>query len=343
MNGNTIDAVVLWVNGSDPEWIKEKNLYAGKKNDSIDSSEVRYRDWGILKYWFRAIETNMPWINRVFFITNGQVPEWLNLDSSRLRFIKHADYMPKEYLPTFNSNPIELNLHRIDDLSEKFVLFNDDMYVMNPVESGDFFQDGLPLYPAALHSIVPMGDRNEEIMNHIYINDLIVINRNFNINQLRKNWVNWFDPAKAGLRNALLSFVLSYHNGYVGFYNHHLPVPLRKSTIREVWQKEENILHTTSMNKFRSASDVNQYLFRYWELARQTFVPIREKKLGRYYVINDDVEDLKNVLSDFQGKLICLNDSDIDEICTGEKFESMKAELQKIFESKFPNKSTFEL
>lgn len=61
-------------------------------------------------------------------MTNGQVPEFLNHNNPKITLIKHSDYMPEKYLPTFNSNVIELNYHRITELSDNFVLFNDDCY-----------------------------------------------------------------------------------------------------------------------------------------------------------------------------------------------------------------------
>ena len=343
MSSSTIDAVILWVDGNDPEWIREKNRYAGKGDSTVDSSTVRYRDLGVLKYWFRAIEANMPWINRVFFITNGQYPDWLNFKCPKLRFVKHSDYMPEEYLPTFSANPIELNLHRIKELSERFIFFNDDMFVINPMEENDFFRDDFPVYPAGLHSIVPLGGKSEEIMSHIYVNDVTLINRPFQIRCIKENWRTWFNPTKVGFKNAVMSVFLSNHAGFVGFHNHHLPVPLRKSTIEELWQKEGEILHATSRNKFRSSSDVNQYVFRYWELARQSFVPIRGEKLGEYFVIHNDVRELSKELEGFKGKMICLNDSDIDEACSEEEFEGIKKGLQLVFERKYPQQSMFEL
>jgi len=74
-----IDAVVLWVDGSDPEWLKEKAKYAGQKWDPL-TSECRYREWGVFKYWFRALEQNMPWIRTVHLVTNGQLPSFINID-----------------------------------------------------------------------------------------------------------------------------------------------------------------------------------------------------------------------------------------------------------------------
>ena len=126
---NKIDFVMIWVDGGDIEWRKEKNKYAGLPDDEING-EIRFRDWDNLKYWFRGVEKFAPWVNNVYFVTCGHYPKWLNLDCPKLKFVKHEDYIPKEYLPTFSANPIEINLHRIEGLSEKFVYFNDWRYVL---------------------------------------------------------------------------------------------------------------------------------------------------------------------------------------------------------------------
>ena len=69
-----IDIVVLWVDGSDPEWQKEKAKYSGKKLDDTNSVN-RFRDWGLMPYWFRAVEKYVPWVRTIHFVTCGHVPE----------------------------------------------------------------------------------------------------------------------------------------------------------------------------------------------------------------------------------------------------------------------------
>lgn len=74
MTEDKIDIVVLWVDGSDPEFIREKQAVTGQVADldqEIDG-EQRYRDYGIFNYWFRMIENHAPWVNRVYLVTNGQ-------------------------------------------------------------------------------------------------------------------------------------------------------------------------------------------------------------------------------------------------------------------------------
>ena len=85
-----------------------------------------------------------PWVNHIYFVTWGHIPSWLNTDHPKLTVVKHEDYIPKQYLPTFSSHPIELNMHRIRGLSEQFVYFNDDTFIINKMEPEDFFRNGLP-------------------------------------------------------------------------------------------------------------------------------------------------------------------------------------------------------
>ena len=141
MNNEKIDFVILWVDGNDKAWLEEKNKYLNIKGDS---GKNRFRDWDNLQYIFRGIEKHADWVNKIFFITWGHLPKWLNTDNPKLRIVKHEEFIPKEYLPTFNSNVIELNLHRIKDLSEKFVLFNDDLFILKDLKKEDFFKSNLP-------------------------------------------------------------------------------------------------------------------------------------------------------------------------------------------------------
>ena len=123
-------------------------------NQEIDGKQ-RYRDYGIFNYWFRMIEKNAPWVNNVYLITNGQKPDWLNLEHPKLKLVTHREFMPKEYLPTYNSAAIELNLHRIEGLSENYLYFNDDMYLIRDSQPSDFYKNGQPKLLAVYDALVP--------------------------------------------------------------------------------------------------------------------------------------------------------------------------------------------
>lgn len=141
-----MDIVITYVNGLDPVWQKSYEQYT---NTPI--LEKRFRDWGTLKYLFRGIEKNMPFIRKVHLVvaSESQVPEWVNRDV--VSVVLHSDIIPAEYLPTFNSNTIEMHLHRINDLDEEFLYFNDDIFPMLPSEPTDYFRDGRGVIAMSTH------------------------------------------------------------------------------------------------------------------------------------------------------------------------------------------------
>ncbi|MFD2629220.1 Stealth CR1 domain-containing protein [Oceanobacillus kapialis] len=333
MRKREVDFILTWVDGNDDDWIKEKSKY--DSDESIDSSVKRYRDWGLLKYWFRGVERFAPWINKVFFITVGHVPEWLNLDHPKLEFIKHEEFIPKEYLPTFNSHTIELNFHRIDGLSEHFVYFNDDMFLLNYVEENDFFLDGLPCDTALMR---PIPTDKPSQFQHILLNTVSVLNLNFNFKQSITNnftkWVNEKYHTEFNSRNITFFKMLEY---FPGFVDHHLPSNYLKSTLVEVWKHAGDFLHTTSTRKFRHDKDVNQYIFRYWQLAKGNFNPVNIDKIGTYYSLPRDLNNVLQEINKNKFKLICINDSD-DSM----NIKEVSDRLLEEFEKSLPYKSTFE-
>lgn len=336
-----IDFVMIWVDGDDPEWKKEKEKYKPDRTLKIDDGEERYRDWNNLKYWFRAVEKFAPWVRKVHFVTCGQLPDWINLSAPKLHFVKHSNYMPKEYLPTFSSHPIELNLHRIEGLSNQFVYFNDDMFLCRYVEPELFFKKGVPIHPAVLHAILPIDDANSEIMSHIYLNMMTAVNRNFDAKaSISKNRSKWFNPGYCGLKGLAMNLFNAQHHGFVGFENEHLPVPILKCTMDEVWEKEYDLLHGTSLRKFRSSLDVSQYLFRYWDLAKGNFEAIYAGRLGKRFSLKEDCRKICGVITSQKYRMICLND--VNEPCDRNQFEKVKKQINEAFDFILPEKSSFE-
>ena len=140
-----IDVVYTWVDGSDVQFTtrldKYHTLEVANNNPSI-AGKRRFRNNDELRYSLRSLESNAPWTNRVFIVTNGQVPPWLNLEHPRLRLVSHASIFPDlNHLPTFNSLAIESHLHRIHGLSKNFLYFNDDMFLGRTINRSDFLLD----------------------------------------------------------------------------------------------------------------------------------------------------------------------------------------------------------
>ena len=328
---NEIDFAIPWVDGADPAWRKKFHKYKGTQvSVGADCREERYRDWGILHYWFRAVETYAPWVHKVHFITWGHVPEWLDTSHPKINIVRHDEYIPDKYLPTFNANPIELNMHRIEGLTEQFVYFNDDMFLTKPIHKSDFFRKGLPCDMAVLGAISGNGIYN------IVMNDISLINKSHNKKTvIKRHFFKWFN---CKYRFKLIrNFLLLPWPRFTGFYDNHQPQPFLKSTFNEVWEKFGQELDQTSSTKFRSPSDYNQYLFRYWQLVTGTFYPNCRKEKN-FSCSNGELSEIKRVFVSRNTHTVCLND--VPESSTD--FEGTKKKLQVILEETFPDKSQYE-
>lgn len=329
-----IDFVIPWVDGGDPAWRKEKYQYMGIAEP--DAGDERYRDMGILKYWFRAVEAYAPWVNQIHFITWGHLPEWLNTEHPKLHIVNHKDYIPAEYLPTFSANPIELNLHRIPGLSEHFVYFNDDTLLNSIVEPDFFFQKGKPC--DFLHcSHVNFLSAND-LYAHMTTNDVMEATRHYSYIKTFLRYpgkvINWNYGPRICLENLLK---LGNVHRFVGFRNLHLPNPYLKQTFLDVWDAMPDLLDQVSRNRFRTPFDVSQSLFHYWQLASGQFWPVSPFTRGRYLKYSAPIDYVEETLNDPNVKMVCINDvpSDVD-------FEQAMGRVVAAYEKKLPNKSSFE-
>ena len=299
------------------------------KQELGESASVnRYRDWGIFKYWFRGVETNAPWVNNIYLITCGQVPEWLNLEHPKLKLINHKDYIPKEYLPTFNSNVIELFLCRIPELSEKFVLFNDDVFVINNIAEEDFFKGNIPVDQYMENAITNLKYDNKFF--HILANDIGIVNEKVNKKfKIKKRY-----SIKYGLKRNFINMLCSLWPNFMGFYNPHLALPHLKSDFTNLWTTDEEKMLKTARNRFRGYDDINHWVFRYLRLAKGNFYPSNIK--GTYVSVENKNDELRKQFEISKNKMICVNDDKEVDFCVAQK------DLIEIFEKRFPNKSSFE-
>ncbi|WP_196595210.1 Stealth CR1 domain-containing protein [Pectinatus frisingensis] len=329
-----IDFTVCWVDGNDPAWQKQKDLYDPDSNG--DKRVSRYRDWDNLQYWFRGVEKFAPWVNKVHFITWGHLPAWLNTDNPKLNIVRHEDYLLPQYMPTFNSSPLELNLHRIKGLADHFVSFNDDMFIIKPVSRDLFFQNTLPTDFCIVTAI--SSPVKNDIMPFIKFNSMAILNANFDKKeQVHKHFDKWVS-LKYGW-NALRNLIFSGEHHFRGFSNNHLPYSFLKSTYDDIWAKENDVLDESSCHKFRNRGDVDQWLIRYWQLVKGDFEPIGRHTKGRVFEIYGSVADNAGLYETIKAQnmpMICINDNDnID-------FSGIKQCIIDSFEKILPEKSSFE-
>lgn len=261
-----MDIVITYVNGQDPVWQREYERYV-----TAPIEVKRFRDWGTLRYLMRGIEVNMPFVRKVHLVVSGesQVPEWLNRDV--VNVVLHKDIIPEEHLPTFNSNPIEMHLHRIKDLDEEYLYFNDDIFPIGPCKAEEFFVDGKGVIGISKHF--------------------------FATNMFKKICRNSDRMARKAL---------GLKPSWSFLRQQHICAPMLRSQCEEVYNKlRPEILG--SLTRVRSAENITQYLFTDYMYLKGCIINKRQAKshISMGIATRGMIE---RAITNPKRRLVCIND-----------------------------------
>ena len=339
-----IDFVLPWVDGNDPKWLVKKEQYNPKK-DKDSNASARFRDMGTLKYVLRAIGANCPWYNKIYLITEGHYPDWLEINHDKIVLVTHKElYFDKTHLPVFSSSSIEMNLANIEGLSDKFVYLNDDMIIMRRINQERFFVGGMPV-DFMSHGWIPRGKIFERLKGrdtwiHSLNNNLKLINRKFASFHFRKDSLY---HKSYSLSTKVSNFLMN--NVYKRFFwleHWHHPQPYLKTTLTDVYNEFKKPMMECSKNRFRANNDLTQYLYRYWQLSSNNFYPYKHNdaiiaNLGSEKVLNKLIDKIE---SNDDINFVCFND---DVNLSDSEYDEIKEKLMEYLESKFPQKASFEV
>ncbi len=328
-----IDFVITWVDMNDPKWKKDFAAYSGKINNKKNEfTEARFRDYGLLKYWFRGVEKFAPWVRKVHFVTCGQKPEWLDVNHPKLQLVNHEDYIPNQFLPVFNSSLIEIYLHQIPDLAENFVYFNDDSFIIKKISTERFFTNGLPNDIAVFRT-----NLGTSLWSKCLKNNISIINCCFDKKEVfRKNRSKWLNPVYG--KKAFLNYLLLPYNKFITLRTPHNAQPYTKKLYNEVWKYAENELTGMSVNRFRSKNDYTQELFRTWQMCSGDFTPFNTYNDTKMFPLIFKSKKAVEAIRNQTFSLVCINDNEHIR-----NFEKTMQEINSAFESILPEKSSFEL
>jgi hypothetical protein len=267
----------------------------------------------------------------VKFFSYGHVPEWLDTNNDKIVIVKHSDFIPKEYLPTFNSAAIEVNLFRIKGLSERFIYFNDDVYLCAPVVPEDFFVENKVKYNYS-EGLLCFDESLDLVFRSILLNVARIVNKNFDKwDTMKKRPRTFFSFTNGGGTRNSLRYI--NFNKYLGPVPAHISMPFLKSTFRDVWRAEHLELDNASRLKFRTASTISPYLVEAWQAFSGKTVPYRQGRFGKLFVEDKVTTEMMDSIEKGLYKVICLN---------GHFDERSVDDLKKAFLKAVPERSSFE-
>lgn len=339
-----IDFVLPWVDCNDSDWQKEKAKYDPKEGAN-PNMDMRFRDLETLKYVLRSIDKYAPWYNKIHIITTGHYPDWLNINHEKINLITHEElYYKTSHLPTFNSSSIEMNLANLNCTTDKIVYLNDDTLLFNQLETDRFFQGDIAV-DFLSHGWLPRNNlyglirgRNEWV--HSLNNNLKLVNKTFSPMKFERDMLY---HSSYSLKEKISNFMMHVlYKKFIWIEHWHHPHSYNMKTLRECFEKYEKEMMVSSQNRFRANNDLTQYLYRYWRLASQDFIPFKynDGYVSRITSLNSLKSSIKYLSDNKQYNFVCFNDN--MTTVSNEEFDKTKSLVSNYLDDKFSEKAVFE-
>lgn len=247
-----IDAVILWVDGSDPKLAEKRDRYLAQENKSVahpGALPTRFASSNEIRYCVLSILTFAPFVRNIFIVTDGQDPglddevrETFPEKAGCLKIVDHTEIFRgyEEYLPTFNSSSILAMVWRIRGLSENFIYFNDDTILIRETPEEDWFINGKPVLRGRW--LLPPVRKIVGIAWKVLLNRHIRRNRDYRP-KISFYIRQWQSARLVGMR-------------WRYFFHCHTAHPMRVSTLDGYFSANEDLLKETVSYRFRDAAQL---------------------------------------------------------------------------------------
>lgn len=312
-----IDIVLPWLNGEDPHWLNEYTKYIKTVNRG-DKSISRFRDWDTLRFLLRSIEENASWVNKVILCVfdEHQIPNWLNVNNSKLKILYHKDYIPASCRPTFNGLCSSAFLFGHDCIANNIISCNDDYIFVNKCKDTDFFIDNKCV-------------KYYEMLPNAY-----------------KFYYQRRNNAWCGIMANTIEYKAKITKNWNNYYTRHVPCSFHKNDFLDFYKNNFNVLEkefSKYESKIRQISNLlPEYIVDWIQGDKKDY--IQDKNFyDNYKVIdlhkNTKYKDIMDAC--LTKRCICLNDQ--SSTMNNTEFYNMRNKVIKILTAVFPNKCSFEV
>jgi hypothetical protein len=298
-----IDVVITWVDGKATAHKENMRKFITPAEEQADdiAGKTRYDSVGEIYYCIASVLRFATFVRKIFIVTPQQTPPQLNefivenFPENKIPIeIIDQNILFRGYeqiLPVFNSLSVETFIWRIPDLSENFVYFCDDFFIVRHITESDWFVDD---------KIVAVGHwRN------------ILIDRVISCIKPKRNGRRPFGY-KDSMMNA--ADVLKVKGRY--FYGEHTPMPMHRSDFERCFAENPQVFLDNANHKFRHPTQFNLQAFialynslknKLITRSAKNFLYINHVKRGEEYLKNK----IKKFNTDTRIKFCCIGSLDL--------------------------------
>lgn len=266
-----IDYVVPMVFDDDVLW--QNDFIANHKATGYKVfNNVRYRSFDLEELLIKCIKKFMPFVQTIHIILARESQKRYWMEQEGVNVVLHEEFIPRKYLPCFNSCTIEMFIPFIQGLSEHFIYGNDDMFPLAHLTEHDFFENGKPC---------------QHVWEEPYPEEPNLFQR------------------KCMNQQNMIGSVFGKHYESTWLRNGHSMAPMVKSSCLEVRNRFDNDI-TKGISLVRKSTSYNQYIYVLWQQFTGNYVNRTPKTV--YVSVKSSLEKVKNILLDPHTEIACVND-----------------------------------
>lgn len=232
-----IDAVITWVDGYLASHRASREQHMAALDRPLNENAANPHRWNSsdeILYCLWSIHTYAPWIRKIWIVTDGNRPDVSSLPldlRSKIHYSDHDQIFDgfKAVLPTFNSLAIESVLWRIGGLSNRFLYFNDDVFLTAPLRPEDVFRANNPVLRGGWTDLSALENTPAAVDDPALFHHFVQINAARLAGE---------DPSHL-------------------FASAHVVHPLRRDVMADLWDRHAQAFRQNISHKFR---DIVQFL-----------------------------------------------------------------------------------
>lgn len=312
-----IDAVILWVDGSDARLAEKRRRYLAEEqltNAHPGAIPARFASSNEIRYCVLSILTFTPFIRNIYIVTDEQDPglddevrERFPARAGCLKIVDHREIFRdyEEYLPSFNSSSIHTMIWRIRGLSDNFIYFNDDTILIRETSAEDWFIDGKPVLRGKW--LLPPV---RKIAGNAF---KILLNRHLRGNREYRPKISFY------VRQWQTSLLLGRRLRY--YFHCHTAHPLRIKTLEDYFSANEELLKKTISYRFRDSEQLLASSLAYHLEIRSGNAHLARLNLGYLHPWYSEARMNRRIA-------LCTRDTNIKSVCI-QSIEMMSAVQQK--------------
>ena len=246
------DVVISWVDGAEPIHRNKRLKFLNKPKDETlpGANATRFHSLNEVEYCVLSILKFAYFVRNIFIVTDAQDPKistavqkYFPERFKDIRIVDHTEIFEgyEEFLPTFNSICISNMLWRIKGLSNQFVYFNDDIFLLRPVAPSVWFREGRPVLRGSWSS--PPYERilwdqlKRVFLSFSHPKKVIELAASFQLNQWNAS--------------AILGFKFRY------FKSGHTPLAIDRKRLEEYFHSNPEVLEKNISHRFRNYNQFN--------------------------------------------------------------------------------------